>query len=162
MEGPPRHRLQLSRWRDQKAARIERLKTRLKLSKPAHASHPVWKNYKIYQDPRLAGIAICQLCFNSEINFENAEVKYTGGSPTNLMTHLNTLKPGHKAAYEEAKARKSAGTGRRLAVAAPPTAGMMTSFFAAEEATSWLDDLVRLIVNNYLSLSVRWCCDGFF
>lgn len=80
------------------AEKVVRVKTWPKLSKPSGATHPVWKHYKIYQSSAMTGTAMCQLCFESGA-FSLAEVKYPGGSPTKLMNHLNTQKPGHKTAY---------------------------------------------------------------
>eukprot|EP00752_Nemacystus_decipiens_P015390 g13723.t1 len=140
---------------DETAEKIERVRNAPKLAKPANARHPVWKHFKVYQSTRLAGKAICQLCYADE-NFESAEVKFTGGSPTNLMNHLDTKKPKHREAYGSLK--KAGGAGGRApsaaaaAAAAAGAGGKMTSFFKVD-GNSWHNDLVRLIVNHYLSLS---------
>lgn len=138
---------------DPKAEKIHRVKTELKRSKPAKGSHPVWKYYKVYVSARFADKAICQLCVDNG-KFGTAEIKFPGGSPTNLLSHLDTSYQGHRDAYNDAMAslaKPAPGEGAGSAAAA--AGGTIRSFFKQEEV-HWNEDLIRLIVNNYLSLSV--------
>lgn len=53
-------------------------------------------------------VAACFLCVKKN-DLSRAEVKCTGGSPTNLTIHLNTTLPGHKDAHKRVIAQSSTG-----------------------------------------------------
>lgn len=141
--------------KNERAAKVERVKVEPKLPKPPNASHPVWKHFRVYRNPCLSGIAICQLCVANG-DFHCAETKFKGGSPTNLLAHLDTSKVGHRDAHTAIKHAKAKGSG---SAAAPTGQAAITNFLPKEEGGAiWHDELVRLIVNNYLSLSVSFSC----
>lgn len=130
--------------RDEK---VERAKMEPKLPKPLNVSHPVWKHFRVYRNPCHSGSAIRQLSVANSY-FHCAEAEFKGGPPTNLMAHLDTSKAGQRDAHTAIKHAKAKGSG---SAAAPAGQATTTSFLSKEEGAIWHDELVRLVVNKFLS-----------
>ena len=81
-----------------RAEKLERVKNQLRKSKPAGATAPSWAYFESYVSGSLREYALCKLCVDQQ-EFERAEIKYSQ-SPSNLLRHLNTDYPGHRAAHD--------------------------------------------------------------
>lgn len=66
----------------------------------------MWKYFKVHGSSHYSGITVCQLRAAND-HPQSAEIKYSEGSPTNLMSHLDTSRVGRRAAHNEILTRLS-------------------------------------------------------
>ncbi|CAN0279043.1 unnamed protein product [Ectocarpus sp. 4 AP-2014] len=135
--------------------KIKRVKTEHRKSKPAAATAVCWKHFGTYVRGALRKYAICNLCIQQQ-EWERAEIAYNS-SPSNLLRHLNTDYPGHRAAYDACAdnagktpaARGTLGGGS----GAPGTTPSVSTFFGPDTA-AWHQQLVRWMVMNAIPFSM--------
>ena len=136
-------------WDEETQQKINRVQNELLRTK---SGSPVWEHFKVYVKRELNDRAVCMLCVQNE-SPQSAEVRCKDGSTTNLMSHLNTARQGHRAAHAAIKERNSGGGKGRVQGAAAGGQAPITEHFR-KAALPWTDELVRLIVNNHLAFTV--------
>ncbi|CAM9495471.1 unnamed protein product, partial [Laminaria digitata] len=85
--------------------KVHRLTQGLKKAKPSKAKADVWAYFQVYADGKFSNYAICMICMRQKA-YEKAEIKYAS-SPSNLVSHLKTGLPEHKAAWADLQRRKA-------------------------------------------------------
>lgn len=133
-----------------------RLKNEPRKDKPANASAYHWAYFECYVKGSLQTLAICKLCWEQQ-ELDRAEIK-CGQSPTNLLRHLDTEYPGHRAAHDACKANRSGvvKAPSNAAIGGSKTPQIGTYF--SKDTTGWHQELVRWMVMNAIPFSVRRAC----
>lgn len=144
-------------------ARLKRVQTEQRKSKPSGASAYSWTYFQVYTKAQYKAFALCKLCLEQQ-EFCRAEIKYAQ-SPSNLMRHLNTEFPGHRAAFDDCTRRKtgnssftSSGAGAASGVTSDSTGLTGIKTYFGKDTSTWHQCLVRWMVMNAIPFSVRYAC----
>ncbi|CAM9119386.1 unnamed protein product, partial [Laminaria digitata] len=141
----------------QREAKHARLQNEMRKSKPQGATAYHWAYFETYSQVSLQMYSICKLCWEQG-ELDRAEVKYNQ-SPTNLLRHLNTGYPGHKAAYQACQSHKA---GHKAASAAGGSASGSAWTrqeeiglpFRPDTSPAWHQELARWMATNGIPFSM--------